>query len=70
MTEILGVKQYEPSMDTEINTLPQRKKKYPRWLMRFKLFRRIFLGKKTKKGGFPDFISKTDETRIQNVPYM
>ena len=38
--------------------------------MRFKLFRRIFLGKTKKKGGFPDFINKTDETRIQNVPHM
>lgn len=70
VTELLGVKQYEPAMDIESNTLPKPKKKYPRWLMRFKLFRRIFLGKSKKKGGFPEFLSKTDETRIQNVPHM
>lgn len=69
VTDVLGVKQYLPTMDTEENTLPQ-KKRYPAWLMRFKQFRRIFLGKHKKKGGFPDFISKTDETRIQNVPQM
>ena len=40
-----------------------------KWLLRFKWFRRIALrnnGKKTK--GFPDFIRKTDEIRIENAP--
>ena len=70
VTEILGIKQYEPTMDVELHTISQKKKKYPRWLMRSKLFRRIVLGKKKTKSGFPDFISKTDEIRIQNAPHM
>lgn len=66
VTDILGVTQYEPTQDKE----PEEKapkKKYPRWLMRFGLFRRLVLPKK-KKGGFPSFVSKTDEVRIQNCP--
>lgn len=70
VTEIMGVKQYERTMDIEMHTVPQQKGKYPKWLMRFKLFRWLFLRKKHKKGGFPDFISKTDEVRIQNAPSM
>lgn len=57
-------------MDTEANTLSQKKKKYPAWLMRHKWFRRLVLNKKKKKDEFPDFVSKTDEIRIQNVPEM
>ena len=71
VTDILGVKQYEPTMDIETHTVAKpAKKKYPRWLMRSKLFRRLVLGKKPSKCDFPDFISKTDETRIQNAPHF
>lgn len=70
VTDVLGIKQYEPTMDTEENVLNKKKKRYPSWLMRFKQFRRLILGKPKKKGGFPDFLTKTDETRIQNVPHM
>lgn len=70
VTEILGVKQYEPTMDKEAaQVTPAKKNSYPKFLMRFKWFRRIFLPKKQAKG-FPTFISKTDETRIQNMPYI
>lgn len=46
------------------------------WLMRFKFFRWLFLlpmnkGKKDMKKAFPsEFVSKTDEERIQNMPYL
>lgn len=70
VTELLGVKQYAPTMDTEANTISQPKKKYPRWLMRFKLFRRLIGVKKRSTNTFPDFLEKTDEPRIQNVPVM
>ena len=70
VTEILGVKQYEPTMDKEVALVtPEKKNSYPKFLMRFKWFRKIFLPKKQAKG-FPTFISKTDETRIQNMPYI
>lgn len=69
VTDVIGVTQYEPTMDKE----PQPKekaKKYPAWLMRFSWFRRIVLGPKKKNGGFPSFVSKTDEVRIQNIPHI
>lgn len=71
VTEILGITQYEPTMDkeevdTENNKTPA--KKYPEFLMRMAWFRKLVLPKKQAKG-FPSFISKTDETRIQNAPF-
>ena len=72
VTEIMGVTQYEPTMDIEVNFKnfkEQNAKKYPKFLMRFKWFRHLVLPKKTK-GGFPTQISKTDETRIQNMPWI
>lgn len=46
--------------------------KFGKWIMRHKFTRNLFLrffgGKKIKPKSFPDFISKTDETRIENIP--
>jgi hypothetical protein len=73
VTSVLGVTQYEPTMDVERN---QRNKKavpakYPPFLMRFKWFRQLVYKKDHREGmGFPKFISKTDETRIQNIPFV
>lgn len=71
VTEVIGIKQYEKTMDKEVetNAVSAKVKKYPKFLMRFKWFRKLVLPKKQKKG-FPDFISKTDETRIQNMPFI
>jgi len=71
VTEILGVKQYEETMDNDReveNEFANTVKKYPRFLMKQKWFRNLVLPKKQNKG-FPSFISKTDETRIQNAPF-
>lgn len=71
VTEILGIKQYEETMDNDkevSNEFANKVKKYPAFLMRFKWFRKLVLPKKQNKG-FPSFISKTDETRIQNAPF-
>lgn len=70
VTDILGIKQYEETMDIERNstTDDSNKKKYPKFLMKFSWFRKLVLPKKQAKG-FPEFISKTDETRIQNAPF-
>lgn len=70
VTDILGIKQYEETMDIERNTTTDdnTKKKYPKFLMKFSWFRKLVLPKKQAKG-FPEFISKTDETRIQNAPF-
>ena len=71
MTDLIGVTQYEPTMDKESTDMvaANTKKKYPAFLMRFKWFRNLVLPKKAK-GGFPSFISKTDETRVQNMPWI
>ena len=70
VTDVLGVTQYEPTMDYERDgkCVRNTKRKYPRFLMRFKLFRQLASNKKAKDG-FPAFVAKTDETRIQNAPF-
>lgn len=70
VTELMGITQYEPTMDKEeIEEKDyQPKKRYPKILMKFKWFRDLVLPKKQARG-FPSFISKTDETRIQNCPF-
>ena len=65
VTRQLGITQYEPTMDKEQAAEPKRK--YPKWLMRRAWFRKLVLPKKTK-AGWPGYVSKTDEERIQNIP--
>jgi len=70
VTDIIGVKQYEETMDNDKEVVSSKSaKKYPQFLMRFKWFRNLVLPKK-RKGGFPSFVSKTDEERIQNMPWI
>lgn len=77
VTQILGVKQYEPDMDDPVGeggaSKASRKdsaklNRFPKFLRKYAWFRRLVLGKK-KEEGFPSFISKTDETRIQSAPW-
>ena len=71
VTDIIGITQYETTMDKErgeSQEIDQLIKKYPKFLMKRAWFRRLVGDKKLEKG-FPDFISKTDEIRIQNAPY-
>lgn len=73
VTDILGVKQYEPTTDTEKPSTVKQvvNVKYPKWLMRMKWFRALVYKRDHKlANGFPAFISKTDETRIQNIPWI
>lgn len=50
--------------------------RFIKWLMKFRFFRWLFLlpmnkGKKDMKKAFPsEFVSKTDEERIQNMPWI
>lgn len=72
VTDLIGIKQYEPTMDKEEELKgdgQKSAKRYPAFLMRFKWFRSLVLPKKAK-GGWPAFISKTDEIRIQNIPWI
>lgn len=71
VTDILGIKQYEDTMDNDrevSNDFANKVRKYPHFLMKQKWFRNLVLPKKQNKG-FPSFISKTDEIRIQNAPF-
>jgi RNA ligase len=70
VTDIIGVKKYDPQADAEeklakevANRTNNRIKKF---MMQYPWYRRLFL--KPKKGGWPKFISKTDEDRIQLFP--
>lgn len=74
VTNILGITKYEPNEDNRdvVESKEENKKfQHPlfRVLFKFTFFRKLLLPKKQNKG-FPDFISKTDETRIQNMPFI
>ena len=70
VTELLGVTKYDPEAQQEALLLAKQPKTpanpIAKFLMRFKWYRRLFM-KPKRKGGFPDWIVKTDETRIQNL---
>lgn len=73
VTEELGIVKWERQDACDEPYVPDRPptKKYPKLLMRFKWFRNLVYktGKHREAKGFPDFVSKTDETRIQNAPF-
>ena len=74
VTDIIGIKQYEATRDIETEDVidnTSKKFQHPvfKFLFRFSVIRKLLLPKKQNKG-FPEFISKTDETRIQNIPNM
>lgn len=50
------------------------KKPFARWLMKYSWGRKLmffFFGKKKdKKGGWPSWVQKTDEERVQNMPWI
>lgn len=71
VTELMGITQYEQTMDKEERPPKEviPKKTYPRWLMRIPFMRKLLARNKKEQKGFPSFVSKTDETRIQNAPH-
>lgn len=73
VTDVLGVKKYDPQAEQEQALLAAKnKKKHGKlfgFMCRFAWFRKLALGPK-KRGGFPDWIVKTDEERIQNKTIM
>lgn len=68
VTEVLQIKKYDPQAQQEEALLQSKKKvgSFSKFMMRFKWYRKLFL-KSKRKGGFPEWIVKTDETRIQNL---
>ena len=74
VTQIMGVVKYEPQEEEkwwrDLKEAPVEKKWYQKgFLMRFGWYRNLVYPKKSKSS-FPDFISKTDEIRIQNCPWV
>lgn len=65
VTEKLGITKFDQEAMAESNDVPTTRHKYPKWLMRWSWFRNLFVRNTTVK--FPDWIPKTDETRIQNL---
>ena len=75
VTEILGIKKYEPYAEDEPVRAASKKKLNPviDFMLRVPFLRslaKLFVRGKKQKRGWPEFLCKTDETRIQNVPFM
>jgi len=64
VTQILGITKYDEYGDEE----PVKVSKQPKYNWFQRLWYRIFGFPQRKKGGFTTLVSKTDETRIQNIP--
>ncbi len=70
-TEALGITKYLSPSEREEVTDEQRKialekNRLKKYMMRYSWFRKLFLSRK-QKSGFPYWVSKTDEERIQNL---
>lgn len=74
VTDILGIKKYDPEAEQEAKLLNSKEKKVKnpiiKFMLKFNWFRKLYLKPKTRKGGFPTWIVKTDEERIQNKTAM
>jgi hypothetical protein len=72
VTELLGIIKYDPEAAKEQKMLDQlnatKKRRIEKFLMRNKWYRRFFTKEKSK--GWPKFIKKTDEERIQKLPWI
>lgn len=73
VTDVIGVKKWErPDVSdvSDAENVKAKAPKYPKWLMKFAWFRKLVKKRSRREAsGFPSFISKTDETRIQNAPF-
>lgn len=83
VTDVLKIKQIEDEVPKQqvkdpAAAIKQRHKKLFKnkvflWFMKFKWFRKTvykLLAPKKKPKNFPDWIVKTDETRLQNMPFV
>jgi hypothetical protein len=72
VTFILGIRKYDPEGEKEQKLLDEKaarsKNRINKFLLQYPWYRRIFSAFMPKKGGWPKFIAKTDEERIQNMP--
>lgn len=75
VTNVLGVKQYEATMDVDTVVITSTKKKlnwFEKKLMRFGWYRHYVKNINSKcSEEFPtEYVKKTDETRIQSMPWL
>jgi len=69
-TELLEITKYlSPSEKEEIKKVEINQNKLTKFMKRYSWYRRLFLTRKQKEG-FPYWVSKTDEERIQNIPHV
>lgn len=70
ITGELGVSKYlSPSEREEIKKVEVNQARLTRFMKRYSWYRKLFLTRKQKEG-FPYWVSKTDEERIQNIPQV
>lgn len=74
MTQQLQIQKYlTPSEREEVLSQERKtaneKNRLKKFMMRYSWFRRLALPR-NKKSGFPYWVSKTDEERIQNIPHV
>lgn len=70
MTSYLKITKYlTPSEQKEIYNTKLEKNKLKKYMMRYSWFRRLFMTKNQTRG-FPYWVTKTDEERIQNIPQV
>lgn len=72
VTDILGVKKYDPQAEVEQRLVEQKlattNNKIHKFFSKYPWYRKLFF--KPKKSSFPSFIKKTDEDRIQLFPHI
>lgn len=69
VTEILGITKHDPQYEKEqklLNRQMEKRNKFVKFMCRYEWFRKLFIKSNNNLSNFPDFITKTDETRIQN----
>ena len=72
VTDLVGITKYlspseQEEIKAEIRKIATEKNRLKKFLMRYSWFRKLNLSRK-QKSGFPYWVSKTDEERIQNMP--
>lgn len=74
VTDILGITKYlSPSEQSEIqkqeDMIKLEKNRLKKFMMRYSWYRKAFLTRRQKEG-WPYWVAKTDEERIQNIPQV
>jgi hypothetical protein len=73
VTEAIGIIKYDPEALEEQKLIENKSKKYGPvmlFLIRIPFLKKLLLPKRKKPGKWPDFIAKTDETRVQSLNYV